>query len=472
MQVYRWGCSPNGPVFPLRLVQQGLAAAEQRGLIERDHLHLRPTPLGRRFLNDLQALFLPNTDARRAPGNADCHGAARAVTQPLPAPTLDAAIAALRAGTLSSEALTRGMLDRIAATDANVQAWAFLDRDHALAQARAADARRSTGVEAGALAGIGIGVKDIVSTCDQPTQLGSPIFAGARPAFDAECIVRLKRAGGFVLGKTVTTEFAYMQPGKTRNPWHAAHTPGGSSSGSAAAVALGQVPAALGTQTNGSIVRPAAYCGVVGFKPTQGCAAVRRRGAVQLDTGHARCVRAHCRRLRAAGRCAGRRRQFTRQAGTAGTRATPGVARGISLVRHQHGAARRRRGCGRGAASRRRHDHTGRAPATPVRDAHLVHRCIMLREGAHELGALQQRERQRMSSKLNAATRRRARDRRDGIRGGVGTAKRGHRGARHLAGALRRDPHAARARDCAGRAYADGRSRVLHAVVARGISRR
>src|SRR5207249_12254076 len=114
----------------------------------------------------------------------------------------------------------------------------------------------------------GIGVKDVIATGQQPTQLGSPIFAGAQPTLDADCIVRLKRAGGFVFGKTVTTEFAFIQPGKTRNPWNAAHTPGGSSSGSAAAVALGQVPAAIGTQTNGSIIRPAAYCGVVGFKPS------------------------------------------------------------------------------------------------------------------------------------------------------------------------------------------------------------
>src|SRR5206468_10005043 len=135
--------------------------------------------------------------------------------------------------------------------------------------ARAADALLGAGMDAGPLAGIGIGVKDIIATADQPTQLGSPIFAGAQPAVDADCIVRLKRAGGFVLGKTVTTEFAFMQPGKTRNPWNAAHTPGGSSSGSAAAVALGQVSAALGTQTNGSVIRPAAYCGVVGFKPTK-----------------------------------------------------------------------------------------------------------------------------------------------------------------------------------------------------------
>ena len=132
--------------------------------------------------------------------------------------------------------------------------------------ARALDARRTSG-GGSRLAGVPIGVKDIIATAGMPTQMGSPIFAGAIPARDAECIARLDRAGGMVLGKTVTTEFAFMQPGKTRNPWNAACTPGGSSSGSAAAVALGQVPAAIGTQTNGSVIRPAAYCGVVGFKP-------------------------------------------------------------------------------------------------------------------------------------------------------------------------------------------------------------
>jgi len=178
------------------------------------------------------------------------------------------AVRLLRAGELSSEALTSAMLERVAATDANVQAWAHLDREHALCAARACDARRAAGEGDGALAGIGIGVKDIIATADLPTELGSVIYADAQPSIDAECVARLRRAGGFVFGKTVTTEFAFMQPGKTRNPWNRAHTPGGSSSGSAAAVALRHCAAALATQTNGSIVRPAAYCGVTGFKPT------------------------------------------------------------------------------------------------------------------------------------------------------------------------------------------------------------
>ena len=180
--------------------------------------------------------------------------------------TLAGAIDALSRRALSCTALTQSLLDRIDATDANIQAWAWLDREHALAAARALDARRTSGGGT-RLEGVPIGVKDIVATAGMPTQMGSPIYAGAIPARDAECIARLHSAGGMVMGKTVTTEFAFMQPGKTRNPWNAACTPGGSSSGSAAAVALGQVPAAIGTQTNGSVIRPAAYCGVVGFKP-------------------------------------------------------------------------------------------------------------------------------------------------------------------------------------------------------------
>ena len=127
------------------------------------------------------------------------------MTQPASAPTVMAAAAALRSGQQTSESLTLIMLDRIAATDANVQAWAYLDRELVLEHARASDALRGAGIDAGPLSGIGIGVKDVIATGQQPTQLGSPIFAGAQPTLDADCVVRLKRAGGFVFGKTVTT---------------------------------------------------------------------------------------------------------------------------------------------------------------------------------------------------------------------------------------------------------------------------
>lgn len=173
---------------------------------------------------------------------------------------------ALASGALSVRDLVAALIARIGATDAGIRAWAHLDPDRALAEAARLDAMSDA--RRGSVFGLPLGVKDIIDTADLPTQLGSPVGAGRRPAHDARCIARWRAAGGFVLGKTVTTEFAFMHPGSTANPWNPRHTPGGSSSGSAAAVALGQVPAAIGTQTNGSVIRPAAYCGVVGFKPT------------------------------------------------------------------------------------------------------------------------------------------------------------------------------------------------------------
>jgi Asp-tRNA(Asn)/Glu-tRNA(Gln) amidotransferase A subunit family amidase len=171
---------------------------------------------------------------------------------------------------MSARACTEHLLNRIRSRDGSVQAWAALDEARALALAAECDRRRAAGAEHGALHGVPVGVKDIIDTADLPTEMGSPAFAGRRPARDAAVVERLRQAGAFVLGKTVTTEFAFMHPGRTRNPWNPEHTPGGSSSGSAAAVAAGFVPAAIGTQTNGSVIRPAAFCGIVGFKPTLG----------------------------------------------------------------------------------------------------------------------------------------------------------------------------------------------------------
>ena len=173
---------------------------------------------------------------------------------------------ALASGALSVRTLVEALFARIDATEPTLHAWAHLDRAFALADAARLDA---VPIEArGAVFGIPLGVKDIVDTAAMPTQLGSPVGAGRRPAEDATCIARWRAADGLVLGKTVTTEFAFMHPSPATNPWSPRHTPGGSSAGSAAAVALAQVPAAIGTQTNGSVIRPAAYCGVVGFKPT------------------------------------------------------------------------------------------------------------------------------------------------------------------------------------------------------------
>jgi Asp-tRNA(Asn)/Glu-tRNA(Gln) amidotransferase A subunit family amidase len=166
------------------------------------------------------------------------------------------------AGSLRPEALLEACLDRIAAREDTVRAFVHLDPS--LARAAAA------GPLSGVLAGLPVGVKDVLDTADQPSQYGSPIWHGYQPRADAYAVTATRRAGGLVLGKTVTTEFATRQPGPTTNPHNVAHTPGGSSSGSAAGVAAGFFPLAFGTQTAGSILRPAAYCGITGFKPSHG----------------------------------------------------------------------------------------------------------------------------------------------------------------------------------------------------------
>lgn len=168
----------------------------------------------------------------------------------------------------NAERAVHALLERIAAREPAVGAWTFVGRALALAQAHALDA----GPSRGPLHGVAVGIKDIIATADMPTEYGSPIYAGHRPAWDAACVSAIRAAGGIVLGKTVTTEFALTFPGKTRNPHNPAHTPGGSSSGSAAAVADGMVPLALGTQTGGSVIRPASFCGVVGYKLSFGFA--------------------------------------------------------------------------------------------------------------------------------------------------------------------------------------------------------
>ena len=169
-------------------------------------------------------------------------------------------------GSISSESLVESCLERIAAREPSVRAWVFLDPDAALKQARKMDRIKPLGP----LHGIPIGVKDIIETAEAPTEYGSPIYRGHRPGRDASCVARLRAAGAIVLGKTVSTEFAYPSPIKTRNPHNSKRTPGGSSSGSAAAVGDFMVPLALGTQTGGSTIRPAAYCGAFGYKPTYG----------------------------------------------------------------------------------------------------------------------------------------------------------------------------------------------------------
>ena len=177
-------------------------------------------------------------------------------------------VAALRGGEISATDYCEALLSRARAWEPRIHAFAALDEARAIGLAQMCDGWAAPGSAPAALRGVPVGVKDIIDTADLPTEIGSPIFLGRRPERDAQAVQRLIAAGAYTFGKTVSTEFAYMQASPTRNPWSTAHTPGGSSSGSAAAVAAGVLPAAIGTQTNGSVVRPAAFCGVVGFKPT------------------------------------------------------------------------------------------------------------------------------------------------------------------------------------------------------------
>jgi Asp-tRNA(Asn)/Glu-tRNA(Gln) amidotransferase A subunit family amidase len=184
--------------------------------------------------------------------------------------TACALLADLKAGDLSATALVEACLARIAALEPTIHAWAHLDAEHARRQAMQADRSRAEGATLGPLHGLPVGVKDIIDTKDFPTEFGTPLHRGRRSAEDASLVRNLREAGAIILGKTVTTEMAVYSPGPTRNPRDPSRTPGGSSSGSAAAVACGMVPLGVGTQTNGSVIRPAAYCGVVGYKPSFG----------------------------------------------------------------------------------------------------------------------------------------------------------------------------------------------------------
>lgn len=192
----------------------------------------------------------------------------------------------IAAGALSAVELVEDCIARIGAREAAVQAWAWFDSDHARDQARRLDAYRRTGRALGPLHGLPVALKDIIDTARIPTENGTVLDRGRVPGRDAYVVERLRGAGAIVMGKTVTTELAFLHPGNTRNPHDPERTPGGSSSGSAAAVADGMVPLAIGTQTGGSVIRPASYCGVTGFKPTFG--AIPRRGILaqspSLDT--------------------------------------------------------------------------------------------------------------------------------------------------------------------------------------------
>ena len=191
------------------------------------------------------------------------------------------AAAAIKSKRVSSVELVKDCLARIDAIDGSIEAWTYLNRENALKEAARADQKARTGEPLGELHGVPIGVKDLFETAGMPTEYGSRLWEGNVPTRDADAVVRLRAAGAIIMGKTVTTEYAYYQPGKTRNPHDLERTPGGSSSGSAAAVAAEMVPGAIGTQTTGSVIRPASFCGCVGYKPSFGL--ISRGGALMLS---------------------------------------------------------------------------------------------------------------------------------------------------------------------------------------------
>ncbi len=221
----------------------------------------------------------PGRRDERATGNA-LQGAGGHM-KALHALGLREAAAQVASGAISSEALVAACAARIAALEPRVGAWQCFEPSRVIEAARAADRALAAArgeasedpsavlppAERGFLHGVPVGVKDIIDVRGYPTGMGSSLYAEYRPERSAELVERMAASGALVMGKTVTTEFAFMQPSRTCNPWNTGHSPGGSSSGSAAAVACGMVPAAIGTQTNGSVIRPAAFCGVVGYKP-------------------------------------------------------------------------------------------------------------------------------------------------------------------------------------------------------------
>ncbi|MDJ0858479.1 MAG: amidase [Dinoroseobacter sp.] len=192
----------------------------------------------------------------------------------------------IASGALSAEEVTEAFLSQISAREPEVQAWAWHDPEYARSQAKALDAHRKSGRPIGPLHGLPVGLKDVIATTRIPTQNGTSIDDGHVAQQDAFVVQQLKAAGAVIMGKTTTTELAFLNPAKTHNPHGLSHTPGGSSAGSAAAVAAGMVPLAIGTQTGGSVIRPASFCGTVGFKPSFG--AIPRTGVTMqshtLDT--------------------------------------------------------------------------------------------------------------------------------------------------------------------------------------------
>jgi Asp-tRNA(Asn)/Glu-tRNA(Gln) amidotransferase A subunit family amidase len=317
--------------------------------------------------------------------------------------SLATALEQLRQGELTSVQWVRACLQRIDELDGTVEAWAWLDAGRAQRGAAAADLRFRNG-QTGMLPlnGVPIGVKDIIFTRELPTEMGSPIFAGHHPAEDAAVVQRLQAAGAVVMGKTSTTEFAFMHASKTRNPWNPAHTPGGSSAGSAAAVAAGFVPAAIGTQTNGSVIRPAAFCGVVGFKPTMGALPY---SGISMFSPTLDQLGVFARGVADAALLAAPLADpaYGITAQTTPRRAAPHFAMLMEYPWVKPTGEQRAMLIACAGALRNAGAHvTDVVLPAEFADAQRVHRTIMLFEAVSELGALQDRERERMSAKLNA----------------------------------------------------------------------
>lgn len=294
-------------------------------------------------------------------------------------------------------AVAEAQLAKIAQTEATIGAWETVDPAHVRREAGNADERHWPGP----LGGIGIGVKDIIATADLPTRAGTPIYADYQPDHDAACVERLHAAGAYVFGKTVTTPFAFLDPAKTRNPVNPEHTPGGSSSGSAAAVAAGHVIAAIGTQTNGSVIRPASFCGVVGFKPTVGMIPI---GGIHPFSPTFDTVGTFARGVRDAGLLAsvlGERGRIAPEVAAVGHRPRFAWLARFPWVEPEAAALR--------ALERALDTVRLDAEIVPVaipeawHEAKAAQRTIMLREGCEVLGGLQERERERLTPALNAA---------------------------------------------------------------------
>jgi Asp-tRNA(Asn)/Glu-tRNA(Gln) amidotransferase A subunit family amidase len=308
----------------------------------------------------------------------------------------------IREGSLTATELVRACLTRCSRLEPRVEAWEHLNAESAMERAEELDSiRRSRGV-VGPLHGIALGIKDIIDVAGMPTTMGSPVYAGNVARQTAPVVQQLERAGAIILGKTVTSEFAYYTPRKTRNPWNPAHTPGGSSMGSAAAVAAGMVCGALGSQTNGSVVRPAAFCGVVGYKPSHGI--ISTDGvmpyAPTLDTVGV-FARSVSDAALLASACAPAARPLPAECGSLPR--PPRLAAVRSPVWDAASAPQKKlftdnlaalRGAGAGV--------TEAELPEPFQAAHAVQRAIMAYEAAQHLGAVQREHRSLLSARLNA----------------------------------------------------------------------